>query len=189
MLCFIYKIWLSKALDDDSKLNSSVKKHLSHCSDCRDFLESNRRLTRRLIQDQPVSSEAFHRSMADGVMKRIEATSSQPIAIDREETLFDRTRPLIAVAALLMILLGSVLTINKQNPNPKNPGLDHVYQTCRAIITDDLMPAFALTPDSVKNSPNITYDPYAKEANALYADIKIAMNHLLDSIPLDLSEN
>jgi len=78
MLCSIYKLEISRALDSGKPLSGLAKRHLRRCSPCREFARFGRELEQRLTHDAATLLENHHVSLGERALSSLGRRTELP---------------------------------------------------------------------------------------------------------------
>ena len=104
MLCSIYKLEISRALDSGKPLSGLAKRHLRRCSPCREFARFGRELEQRLTHDAATLLENHHVSLGEKVLLSLDGRTESPSVPKRI-----LWKPVLAAAGLLAVVSASLI--------------------------------------------------------------------------------
>lgn len=124
MFCFIYKWYISRALDLGKGLPGFVTRHLRDCSACREFSRLSQTLDRGLVQDASQFLQKGHRNDPDPLSEKIiAALPARPLPLRAKKRHFLPAlfpAPVLAAAVIVAaVSIGIIFLTNPANvPGP-----------------------------------------------------------------------
>ena len=174
MKCSIHRWNISRALDSGEPLDSLTKHHLVHCEACREFLRVGEEMGRRLADD----ADSLLRDERPTLNDRVQRALDEPgraATPPRSRPKLLRLRPVLAAAALLVVVGLSIIWVARSRPAgmPQLHPLLHL-EAGRANLVSALQRAES---------------PYQKEISELRKTLKSTADYLAARFDTSLGEN
>ena len=174
MKCSLHRWNISRALDSGEPLDSLTKLHLVHCEACREFLRVGEEMGRRLADD----ADSLLRDERPTLNDRVQRALDEPgraATPPRSRPKLLRLRPVLAAAALLVVVGLSIIWVARSRPAGM-PQLDPLLrlEAGRANLVSALQRAES---------------PYQKEISELRKTLKSTADYLAARFDTSLGEN
>ena len=177
MFCFIYKWFISRALDLGKGLPGFVTRHVQHCKTCREFSHLSQMLNRELVREAPQFLPQSKRddSLNEKILTVL-AAKPRPAASKKRRRLWSPF-PVPALAAAVVVLVVTIGIIWQTIPS-------RVPNTGGEIVND--LSEFRITSVSWQDMVGGVESPLETEMKELKQSVNSAAEFLISNLDIKI---
>ena len=180
MICSLSKWFISSSMDTGKKMPGFVRKHVSKCVSCREFLQFSQTLEDQAAWDAAAIIQKTQDALA-GRIKRKAFLNQEP------RKRYRRGRPLIPAASVaLAAILVIIFFVVRQNPSPSPtpiPGSSVLTAYESFLFGRDSNPG-----GSLKNLASQMESPFGTEWQSIQKKVKSAADNLRSRFNLKIEK-
>lgn len=180
MFCWFYKFMISHVQDKDSSPSGIIQKHISHCTDCRQFLNTCRSLGESLTRQASVSNRRLPRRLSENILSAI---PNQRIQTHQVRMKF--WVQAAAACLALIFLIGALLLFARRDDGRNNvpSGGDQME-----VAIQELWKVYdQVGRDLPATWPQLIERPLAGEYQRLANDTQSAVRFLVACVDVDIA--
>jgi hypothetical protein len=189
MFCFVYRLLISHAEDQDRPVGPSVQNHCSGCPACRHYFNETRALARGLRQPEVIDDSARATEFNQRILSTLDRRHNDPAPSLVAPRIF-RTPAVAAATVGLLIAVGSLLYISHRHNDSIAPEtLSRMQQDIQAFILPGGSPLpGAMAWQQPDDWSQWVETPMSRELDHIIGDATAAADALLTCLSLGYAQ-
>ncbi len=179
MFCWLFRLMISHSADNDNPPSGTIRKHIAHCEDCRDFYNICQSLGESLTREALISNSPTPRRLKERILNAIPSQRTKTQKVVRKLWIAAAA----ACVALIIVTAASLIVMNQDGrndvqANPKQMTL--AIQQLRSVYKQ-------VGRDLPTTWPRVIQEPLASEFDNLAKDTESAVRFLVACVDVDIA--